>query len=276
MATASRGAERTMIAFLDGPDDLSIDNIIHSTAGASAYGFRGALVGGVTVYGWTVPAILDVIDHGWLDHGWVDVAFRRPVYPGDRLLTRVLPRADGTAELAMTNQDGDRCLVGTVGSGTAPWLGELSLPGRRLAEDRPPVLPSLTMEVAPVWQDLRPQAVPIPIADAAEYAIEKQHDPDELWTGPHARIHPGWVAGRMTRLIHHSYDYGPSIHTRSQIQHLAPAFAGQTITMAGRFVDAFEQKGHHYAVVDGVMLAQDGQELARLRHTTIFRVARRG
>jgi hypothetical protein len=76
----------------------------------------------------------------------------------------------------------------------------------------------------------------------------------------------------MTPLLKHSFDYGPSIHIRTQVQHLASARAGQDFTMVGRFLQAYEQKGHHVAELDGSLLAEDGEELARLRHTTIFRI----
>jgi acyl dehydratase len=265
---------RTITAFLDGPDSKDISNPIHSTEVAAQYGFKAALVGGVTVYGWTVPAILAALGESWLEDGWVDVNFRRPVYPGDDMTASV---AEGEGErftLEMTNGAGERCLVGEVGRGTAPWLGELQLPQRRLAEERPATIPYLTIENAPVGQDLRPMAVHLSWGDAAAYALEKQADSGPLWTGKEARIHPGWLASKINPLLHHSYDHSPAIHTRSQIQHFAPAVPGQTLTFAGRFVDAFERKGHHYAVIDGVMLSADGKELARLRHTTIFRVAK--
>ncbi|MEO9255701.1 MAG: hypothetical protein ABI305_09185 [Tepidiformaceae bacterium] len=271
MTTAST---RTITAFLDGPDSADISNPIHSTEVAAEYGFKAALVGGVTVYGWTVPAILGALSERWLDDGWVDVHFRRPVYPGDEMTATVGEGSDGHFVLEMTNGAGERCLVGEVGRGTAPWLGELHLPERRAAEERPDSIPYLTMENAPVGQDLRPLAVLLSREDATTYAIEKQADSSALWTGERARIHPGWIASKMTPLLHHSYDYAPAIHTRSQIQQLAPAFPGQTVTFAGRFVEAFERKGHQYAVIDGVMLAEDGSELAHLRHTTIFRVAK--
>jgi hypothetical protein len=119
-------------------------------------------------------------------------------------------------------------------------------------------------------------AVDLPTEAAVEYARDKQRDERPPWVGPDARIHPGWLAARMTPLIHHSYDYGPSIHTRTQAQHLAPAMAGQSVTVAGRFAEAYERKGHHYAVVDGLILSERGEPLARIRHTTIFRVAQRG
>jgi acyl dehydratase len=265
---------RTITAFLDGVDSKDISNPIHSTEVAAEYGFKAALVGGVTVYGWTVPAILGALGEGWLDDGWVDVNFRRPVYPGDEMTATVAPSDDGRFTLAMTNGAGERCLVGEVGRGMAPWLAELHLRRRRAAEARPASIPYLTIENAPVGQDLRPMAVPFSREDATAYALEKQADTSALWTGEQARIHPGWIASKMTPLLHHSFDYAPAIHTRSQIQHLAPAYPGQTLTFAGRFVDAFERKGHHYAVIDGVMLSEDGRELARLRHTTIFRVAK--
>lgn len=53
-------SESVVIAFLDGPDDISIPNKIHSTDGAKKLGYQGPLVGGVSVYSWTVPAIMKV------------------------------------------------------------------------------------------------------------------------------------------------------------------------------------------------------------------------
>ena len=266
---------RGITAFLDGPDSKDISNPIHSTEVAAQYGFKAALVGGVTVYGWTVPAILDALGESWLDDGWVDVNFRRPVYPGDEMTATVSPDGAGGHTLEMTNAAGERCLVGAAGRGTAPWLDELRLPERRAAELRPASRPSLTLEIAPVGQDLRPMAVRLSLEDAITYALEKQADASPRWTGAEARIHPGWTASKMTPMLHHSYDYAPAIHTRSQIQHLAPARPGQELTFAGHFREAFERNGHHYGVIDGVMLSESGAELARLRHTTIFRVAKR-
>ncbi len=267
-------AERHITAFLDGEDSPDVLNPIHSTEVATQYGFRGALVGGVTTYGWMAPAILEVLGERWLEDGWADVSFRRPIFPGDELVAHVDASDDGACEVAMVNQDGERCIAGRVGLGKASWLDDLSMPERRDAEERPNALPYLTMANAPLGDDLRPLAVPLSHEDHVAWMWQKQHNDSPFWTGPGARVHPGWLAGRMTPLLHHSYDYSPSIHTRSQVQHLAPAASGQTFVFAGHFTDAFERKGHHYAVIDGVMLGEDGRELARLRHTTIFRVAK--
>lgn len=264
-------AERQIVAFLDGEDSPTISNPIHSTEVAAQYGFSAALVGGVTVYGWFTPVLLELLGERWLSDGWADVRFRRPVYPGNAMTARA-ERSGDEVSLKMLLPDGDSAIVGTAGPGKAAWFDELTTAKRTEAEVRPEVLPTLTLETAPALLDLRPMPLPFAIEDASAYAKEKQLDDSPRFNGPGCLVHPGWIAARMTPLLKHSYAYGPSIHIRSQVQHLAPATAGQTFTMAGTFLRAYEQNGHHVAELDGSLLADDGTECARMRHTTIFRI----
>jgi acyl dehydratase len=263
-------ATRSITAFLDGEDSPTISNPIHSTGIAQKYGFKAALVGGVTVYGWCVPAILDAVGERWLEDGWADISFRRPVYPGDAMTATVTGDGD-THRLEMANGDGGVCIRGTLGVGTAPFADALVRPSQLVAEPPAEPKPELTLASAATGRDMRPMFVPFTADDARNYARTLQRDDRDIWTGARPRLHPGWLAARMTPLIKHSYWYGPSIHARSQIQHLAPAFAGQGVTVAGHFVRAFEENGHHFAEVDGVILDDAGTEVARIRHTTIFR-----
>jgi acyl dehydratase len=265
-------AIRPLVAFLDGEDRPDIPNPIHSTAVARQYGFEGPLVGGVTVYGWLVPSILELLGEWWLTDGWADVRFRRPVYPGDTLDAIAEEQPGRILAVRMAKADGSAAIEGEAGLGSAPWLPDLALPVRRGPALPPATLPELTLESAPRGQDLAPMEVPLPLEDARAWALEKQRDGHERWTGEAALAHPSWLAARMTPLLKHSFAYGPSIHTRTQVQHLAPARAGQPFVVAGRLVDAFEQKGHHVAVVDGLILDAAREPVARLRHTTIFRI----
>jgi hypothetical protein len=77
----------------------------------------------------------------------------------------------------------------------------------------------------------------------------------------------------MSHLLRHTFSYGPSIHARSQVQHIAPARPGERMVVSGRLVEVFERKEHHYAVADGLIADADGRALVRIRHTTIFRIA---
>ena len=275
MTTANRFAENIITAFLDGPDNPNIPNAIHSTEGAKDYGYQAALVGGVTVWGWATPTILEALGDRWLQDGWAKIRFRRPTYPGDELTVRVEQNDAGSWDFRMTTPDGEDALAGEVGLGKAEWFEELAQSERTVAEERPDELPQMTLELAKSAGDIRPMATEISVEEVLEYAREKQRTELPLFVSEQPRVHPGWIAGRMIRLLHHTFDYGPAIHAGSHIQHLAPFEAGQTITHAARIVDAYERKGHHYAVVDGMLLGEDGTELVRLRHTTIFQVAKR-
>lgn len=274
MTTAPRSAEHRITAFLDGPDNRNIPNEIHSTEGAKEYGYRAALVGGATVWGWATPAIIEALGAGWLDHGWAEVAFRRPTYPGEDLAITVVPE-DGAWTLHVTGPDGHDRISGTVGLGDAPWLPMLVSTPARAADPDLPEHPNLTLEIAPVGGELRALGGGVSADEMRAFAREKQRTEDALFTGDRPRLHPGWVAARPIRVLHHSYDYGPAIHARSHIQFLAPAYAGPHTTTA-RFLEAYERKGHHYGVFDCCTYDTEGREVIRQRHTTIFGVAKRG
>ncbi|MDO9446249.1 MAG: MaoC family dehydratase, partial [Dehalococcoidia bacterium] len=150
--------EQSVQAFLPHEDSEDISNPIHSSATAQRYGFKAALVGGVTVWGWATPAIQDALGPGWLDRGWADFAFRQPTYPGDTLAVRVAPGSDAGPDawsVTMTNQDGVLCVVASVGLGDAPWIDEYVTPGRMVGQASPSPKPALELASAPVGQDWR-------------------------------------------------------------------------------------------------------------------------
>ncbi len=263
--------ERSITAFLDGEDSLEIDNIIHSTAGAARFGFEGALVGGVTVYSWAVPALIEGLGEDWLDSGWIDFRLRRPVYPGDEITTRVTP-TDSGVEFSMAKETGEVCIAGAAGLGEAEFYRDLAVAQRRVAEPAadPPTL--LLPDNLPVGEDLPAMAVPMSTDDAAAYADQFARDPHPRWRGDDARLHPGWIAGRCTRLIRHTYTYRAGIHAGSQIQMLAPMRAGQTLIVSGHMTDGYRRKLHEYCLLDVTISSESGEDLARLRHRTIYHV----
>ena len=282
----ARTIERSITAFLDGEDSLEIDNIIHSTEGAAQFGFQGALVGGVTVYSWAVPALIEALGDDWLDQGWIDFRLRRPVYPGDEITTRVTQIADpvipaqagisqqvsAAVEFTMSKESGEVCIAGTAGLGEAEFYRDLAV-----AQNRAPVPPAdpptlLTPENLPVGEDLPAMAVPMSLVDAAEYADRFGRDPHPRWRGDGARLHPGWIAGRCVRLTKHTYHYPAGIHAGSQVQMLAPATAGQTLVVSGHVTDGYRRKLHEYCLLDVTISSDSGEDLARLRHRTIYQV----
>ena len=254
-------------AFLDDPDAPRPENPIHSTAAAKSHGFKGALVGGIHVYGWTTGAFLETLGQQWLSSGWVEVSFRKPTYDGDLMTVNI-----NNDEFTVTNVAADVCLQGKAGCGEAPWLDDLTVthwqPGKPPASSPP----RLTLENAPVGRDLRPMTIDLSAEEHENFIDTTLADTNPLYRGQDALCHPSWLAGRLIYLLHHCFEYGPAVHTASHIQHLAPARVGQTLTVTGHCRDAFDRNGHHFIVNDGAIWGQDKTELVRLRHTAIFKL----
>jgi MaoC like domain len=270
--------EGEFTASMDDPDDPAMfeRNRIHTNAGAQEYGFRGAFVGGVTLYAWCVPTVIDALGDSWLDQGWVNLRFRRPVYPGAHIQVRVTRPDDSPAHRfeAVDTDNGEAAIVGQVGLGKAPWLGALretpfSAPAPWADDSERPFL---TLENAPVGQPLRSyrygkRTPPPPTASGALAEIAELDTPD----GP--VLHPTTLARQMISFLAWSCDYGhPAIHVSSHIQNFARVPADQDVVLCGTFVDAYERNGHHQAVIDADLYSLDGERLARQRHVNIFKV----
>ena len=304
--------ERTITAFLDGDDSLEINNIIHSTAGAARYGYTGPLVGGTTVYSWSISALVEALGEAWLNEGWVEFQLRKPVYPDEVITTRVstlpppgqdagspsalsplggdassssplppsggkLPKAEGGSlpvAFTMTKDTGDIAVRGTAGLGIADFNAEITNAADRTPQPQPADRPFITRALAPLGEDLPAMEIPLSAAEAGRYADEKAHDTGPLWQGASARVHPGWIAQRANALLAHTWRY-TAIHASSQIQHLAPVHSDQTLLVSGRLASGYERKGHEYAVIDLTVTAEDGRDLVRMRQPTIYQVAAR-
>lgn len=264
-----------VLAFLDGPDSPDISNPIHSTAGAASYGFKGALVGGATVFGWTTPLILEKLGTEWLRNGWASISFRRPTYPNEELTISLEEAGPREFLLKVNGPDGNARLQGEIGTGKAPWFDEIIGTEASEAVITQPKLPTLTLLTAPISEALSPLGDPLSIPDAASYGIDKQRSNDDLFVGEKPIAHPGWICARPIRFLHHSYDYSPAIHAKSQIQFLGNIQAGESIVTTGTFVEAYERKNHTYGVVDCSTFNSAGVEVVRQRHTTIFAVGAR-
>ncbi len=265
---------RSVVA-LPEPPEVAEGNPIHGDEVAAEVGYQGALVSGVHTYGWASDAIIDAFGEGWLDRGWVDVALRRPLYEGERVTTTV----DDDGRFRSTKDDGTVVLDGTAGLGDADFLPNLIRPTRLTPEPEPAELAHLLPATAPVGTDFRPMTV----AATQSAGWAKSHlgeAPGSRYLGERPRLNPGWLAARMTALVRHSYHYGPAIHSRTRMQHLAPGWAEGTLTIGARLVRVYERKGHTYHESDCLVLSDaDGDAddratpVAHFRHNAIFRIA---
>lgn len=140
-----------LVAVLDGPDAKDeIVNPVHSSEGARQLGYAAALVGGISVYSWALPAITSVVGEEWMTRGWCEIDFRAPVYPGE-IVEIVLQRSQeerskrsDRAVVAAAQSDHfiltivkkkDKVVacVGKVGIGSPPSFGEIDRISTRMS-----------------------------------------------------------------------------------------------------------------------------------------------
>lgn len=241
---------------------------IHTDAAAARYGFRGALVLAVSVYGSAIPMILDVTGDEWGRSGWIDIRFKKPVYAGDVISVALDPVADQQWRLALIRQDGDIVTHADLGLGTGAWTQDFKRSADRNAVASIAEGPVLRLETAPVGTDLATLAMGVP-------------DPDVNGPGRAQVAHiegrdvlsPASIVGTLSMYSRRVFTYeSPSLHARSQVQHLGLVEVGEALTVAGHLSNAFE-RGHHYAEYDGVVQRADGQDVALVRHTVVFKIA---
>jgi hypothetical protein len=259
------------------PPPVGIANPIHAEDGAGSAGYAGALVAGVRTYGWVAEAVIEALGPGWLDDGWADVTLRRPLYAGDLVTITVGPAtgaSDAAAARTVSAAAGERVVLdGTVGLGAASWADDIDPPEPGFALDPPALLPTYTIDSAPVGRPLRPLGAYVSVEAARRLAHDDLGQTSSRV--PDGYLHPWFLAARMAPLTRHNFTYGPTIHVRTQIQHCGPARAEQEVVIGARIVEVYARKDHWYQVLDGLVVGGSGApgcpELARLRHHTIFR-----
>jgi acyl dehydratase len=266
------------------------ENKIHDDEIARQYGFRGGLVPGATSYAYLAGHLVQVLGTAWAAWGTASISLVKPVYEGEVVrLGGTVTGARGDAARGALALD---CWVdGPDGVRRAPATAALAWGEERLPEPRPtyavtdlePRHPEerlpITAATAPVGATLPPVLVDTSPPAASAY-LDEIVDTNPLFResspfgGP--LVHPGWYPRIANTVLSHNFILNTWIHTRSEIRHLGPALAGGTLHAYGEIASAFEKRGHEYAVAD--VLITDGADnpVARVIHTAIVVVARRG
>ncbi len=262
------------------------ENKIHDDDEAKRYGLKSGLVGGVSLYAYASELIVALLGPRWLQAGRASVRFVRPVYDGETVnivATRTSAPSDGDGlrlEYAIVGPEGQTCVLGdaALGEGAAPsaawsyapWPGRASLHGSR---------PALTPASVPLGVALDPRTAVFDAETVQQYADDHE-DAGPWYHGGSVFglpiVPPGLIAGQVARLLRENFEYGPSVHTASEIQHLAVPLAGGAYTIDAAIVETFEKRGSDYLVADVLVRDHNQQPVTRIRHSSIFRFAPRG
>jgi acyl dehydratase len=245
------------------------ENKIHHDDVARRYGFTGGLVPGVTVYAYMAHPVVEVLGRRWLEHGTMAARFVRPCYDGDEIAVDAVLEDDA---LELTARRGDEVIATGAAALPSPAASPPPIaeyPAAPLPAERPPATRATLAACDPLgsWEaTFRAEHAP---------AFLDEIDEELALFRAVGIAHPGylllsanWVLGGNVRL-------GPWMHVGSEVTNYGVVTDGERVSTRGRIAGLFERKGHHFAELDLLLVADEIRPVQHVRHTAIYDIALR-
>jgi hypothetical protein len=258
------------------------ENRMHSDDVARRFGFKGALVPGVTVFAHMTRPLVERYGERWLGQAIAEVTFAKPAYEGD-LLT-IAPPADandsGPGQAPEARPDGDAVdLTCRNEEGV-----ELARMRSHIPQQRPAVDPRSDIAPAPpsgerplVTWELMEVGQPFPAlrwaptqADNLQWCDDVGDDLPLYRTGATPPIHPGFVLRQANFVLRNRFTLPAWIHTASRIVFHAVLRVGGEYEVRAIPEEKWQRKGHELVRLY-VAIRQGGSTLGEISHTAIFR-----
>lgn len=250
----------------------SSENKIHDEQIARQYGFRGALVPGVTVYAYLTRPLVEAFGAAWLERGTADVRFVKPIHDGEEVrVSGVVTSRDakGLAATVTATTVGGECgtLSATLPAGSPVPVNLAMYPVAPLPAERPPATREHLAKLVALGTPINPYDA----ERAAEY-LERVSDDLSIYRGGRGWVHPGFFLDQANKALSLNVRMSPWIHVRSIVRHLGGARIGETLSTRGKVRSLFEKKGRQFVEADLVLVAGERRPIAHVLHTAIYRL----
>ena len=246
------------------------ENRIHSDDVAKSFGFKGALVPGVTVFAHMTRPLVERYGEGWLARGLAEVRFAKPAYD-DELLTIRTSDSPSTSshELTCSNEEGTelaRMTASVQQSPTAPDPRAQAAPAPPTIGERPEVSWDL-MEISRPFPALAWHPTQ---ADNLQWCDDVRDDLP-VYRGGHAPLlHPGLILRQANMVLRNRFTLPAWIHTGSQIIFRHALRAGHPYEVRAIPEEKWKRKGHELVRLY-VAIVSETHVMAEILHTAIFR-----
>src|SRR5262245_50821361 len=192
------------------------ENRIHSDDVARSFGFKGALVPGVTVFAHMTRPLVERYGENWLARGLVEVRFSKPAYDGDLLTIQTRDGENASRhELTCVNEEGTE-----LARMTASVQKSLTSPDPRAEiAPAPPAgeRPEVTWELMEIGRPFPALAWHPTQADNLQWC-EDVRDELPIYRSGHAPLlHPGLILRQANMALRNRFTLPAWIHTGSQL-----------------------------------------------------------
>lgn len=250
------------------------ENRIHSDEVAQEYGFRGALVPGVTVSAYLIHPAVVAWGDAWLERGRARVVVHSPVFDRETFRVDVSNASSSAYEAELVDQAGVRCATAQV---ELPDAGAVPAPPKMRHDailgrdfDRP----KASREVMEQRRREGLSAMRARWNDAAEIT-HYLRDPDRM-PEPFSKLgfaNPAFVLGLTNWALAGNVRMSPWLHLQTDSQNYRPIAADTELVVESTIADLFEKKGHEFIDVDmSIFDRADEAAVASVRLRAIYKL----
>lgn len=247
------------------------ENRMHSDDVARQFGFKGALVPGVTVFSHMTQPLVAHYGVAWLTRGTAQVSFAKPAYEGELLTINCADDTPGSHAFTCVNQQGE--VLATLRA----TLPEVVAPADARSEIAP--APPLTERPQVTW-DLMEINKPFPalawtptLADNLEWCNDNRDELPIYREGKAPPLHPGFILRQANLVLRQRFVLPAWIHTESRIRFLDVARVGGQYEVRAIPEQKWNRKGHEFARLFVAIRTTgcNGRTVAEIAHSMIFR-----
>ena len=242
------------------------ENRMHSDDVAAAYGFRGALVPGVTVFSHMMQPLVAKHGAAWLARGIADVSFIKPAYDGDLLSVRGSRGDDGSYALACANEAGVELARMTAQLRESPPV----------IDERAATAPAPPCEKQLVSWELMEVGKPFPAlawnptrADNLDWCEDVRDELPIYREGATPLLHPGFILRQANLVLRNRFTLPAWIHAASRIRFNTAVHAGEALEVRAIPEEKWRKNGHEFVRLY-VCLLRGPQVVIEIMHTAIF------
>lgn len=245
------------------------ENRIHSDEVARSFGFKGALVPGVTVFAHMTQPLVERYGETWLARGLAEVRFAKPAYDGELLTIQTRDADDASGhELTCVNADGIEIARMSASVQKAP-----SAPDPRAeVAPAPPIdaRPEISWELVEIGRPFPALAWHPTQADNLAWCDEVHDELPIYRTGHAALLQPGLVLRQANMALRNRFTLPAWIHTASQIVFRHALRAGHPYEVRAIPEEKWIRKGHEFVRLY-VAIVSASHVMAEVLHTAILR-----
>lgn len=245
----------------------SSENRIHSDDIARTFGFTGALVPGVAVFGHMTYPLTNELGVGWLGHSHVGLRLLKPAYHGDQLAVTLDQIDDQTYRVECRNAAGvllaDLSVVLPL---TLPPVDQrASMPGAPKAAEREEIRwGAIDIDVPFAAVDWMPNE-----ADNRTYTEQLSDDLPVYRAGI---VHPHLIQHWCNHALVRRFVLPAWIHVGTDMTFRRILKVGDAVQIRAIPIEKWERKGHEFIKLY-IAFMVDGAPAVEAVHTAIYKVA---